>query len=241
MRKHCVKVYLSFLSGFLQYPPTIITRCTYYDSNTMADDHVKSQTTAGKMKQDSQHIAERPLDPTRDAEDFLGDPTGRTGVTTGDPRQISAEPDEVDKDTSVLRGGEVEDPTHSNPTGIPEEDINDAVYDKKVLQGMSNVRIAVNDDLASEEENPASRSESGPDTPVDFNYDADFSKDMQNSDHGSGEDNASGTTSDPESDDDVGNMMARVTGHDPDPNMDNPQELGIAEEIDEDEDAHLHT
>jgi len=34
---------------------------------------------------------------------------------------------------------------------------------------------------------------------------------------------------------DVGEMMEQTTGNDPDPNMDKPQELNIAEEIDKDE------
>ncbi len=52
---------------------------------------------------------------------------------------------------------------------------------------------------------------------------------------GSGEETASGTAPAPGSDDDVGEMMRQYTGNDPDPDMNNPQELGIADEIDEDE------
>jgi hypothetical protein len=207
----------------------------------MADDQTKAHSALGKITKDNQNIDERPLDPTRDAEDFLGDPTGRTGVTTGDAGQISAEPDEVDKDDSVIRGGEIDNPTHRNPTGILEETINDAAYNKQAVNGMSGTRTALNNDLASEKENAQPEDKPGNGTQTDFNYDADFSKTMHDSDHGSGEDEASGTTPDVESDDDVGDMMARVTGHDPDPNMDNPKELGMGEETDEDEDAQLHS
>jgi translocator protein len=208
----------------------------------MADDQSNKQANPAKIKKDSQTIDKRPLDPTRNAEDVLGDPTGRAGVTTGDPRQISAEPDEVAKDDSVIRGGNIGDPANTKPSGFTDEQLDEAAYDKNTLDGMSGTRAAANKDLASEEEVNSSNENTEGGINSDFNYDANFSKNMHDSDHGSGEDDAAGgTTPDVESDDDVGDMMARVTGQDPDPNMDNPQELGLGDEVDKDEDEHLHS
>jgi hypothetical protein len=188
-------------------------------------------------------IHERPLDPTRDAEDLLGDPTGRAGVTTGDPKHTSAEADEVDKDGSAIRGGEIDDPQQINPTGVSLDSIDDEADDAKTFDGMSDVRAAVNNDLATEEETLSTAIASAidpDDDPMedDEDYATPISKNAVSADHDSGEDDAAGgTAADPASDDDVGEMMKRVTGEDPDPDMDNPQELGLGEKIDEDEEA----
>lgn len=53
----------------------------------------------------------------------------------------------------------------------------------------------------------------------------------------SGEEEASGTASSPDSDDDVGEMVKEFSGVDPDPDMDNPQELNTEKEVEDAEKA----
>jgi hypothetical protein len=199
-----------------------------------------------QVKQPKKTPHERPLDPTRDAEDFLGDPSGRDGVTTGDPRQISAEPDEKPKDESVLRGGQINDPTHINPSGLTDEEISDEAYNKAAFTGMSDTRANLNEELASETEEPAV----GRNGRVSDLLEGDVSGSDVTAGRGntnpedipvaeSGEEGPGGSAPNPENFSDVGSMMAQFTGHDPDKNMDNPQELGIGDVVDKSENEDL--
>jgi hypothetical protein len=189
-------------------------------------------------------IPERPLDPTRDASDIM-DPAGRIGVTAGDPKQISAEPDAGVIDETAIRGGVIDDPTKVNPTGIAPDSENDALYDKHAAAAMSSTRAAINDDAASEEERDVATTArvlkeiEDDDTPARGTAGAGPAPDPEDIPaEESGENTASGSATDPEVvPPDAGSLMAQYTGNDPDPDMDNPQELGIGGEVDTDEEA----
>lgn len=56
-------------------------------------------------------------------------------------------------------------------------------------------------------------------------------------DEESGENSASGSEPDPDTDDDTGEMVKEAFGRDPDPQMDNPQPVDIGEAIDKAEEA----
>jgi hypothetical protein len=188
---------------------------------------------------------ERPLDPTRDAEDFLGDPSGRDGVTTGDPRQISAEPDEKPKDESVLRGGQIDDPTRINPTGLTEDEISEAAYNKAALHGMSDTRAKINEELASETDEPSPDEGTSLPELLDDNSENDATAVGSSADPEdipiaeSGEEGPGGSAPNPENFPDAGSIMAQFTGRDPDKNMDNPQPLGAADVVDKAQDEDL--
>lgn len=196
----------------------------------MSDD-LKQQSSVKQVIQDSQKIDERPMDPTRDAEDFLGDPSGRTGVTTGDPSQISAEPDDSKQDDSMLGGGSL---PGNNPTGFTKDEVSDEAYDHDVLNGMSRTEKKYADDMASEDElltrDLRNSITDDADDPMGTSNPAN-AQDIPIAE--SGEETASGSAPGVESDDDVGEMMKAYTGRDPDPDMDNPQELGAADPVDE--------
>lgn len=193
---------------------------------------------------DDKKVPERPLDPTRDASDIM-DPAGRIGVTAGDPKQISAEPDAGVIDETAIRGGVIDDPTKVNPTGIARDTEDDALYDKHAAAGMSATRAAINDDLASEDEEvdhatESVREEAEDDTtPAQGTAGSAPTTDPEDIPaEESGEETASGSATDPEVvPPDAGSLMAQYTGNDPDPEMDNPQELGIGGEVDTDEEA----
>lgn len=121
----------------------------------MSDIDIKIQkkpSTQNKDENFSTDVPERPLDPTRDAADMLGDTSGLTGVTQGGPQQVGAEPDENIQDETYFRGGVIEHPTKNNPTGIPKEALSDKVYNKNTLAGMSSVTQKASEDDASEDE-----------------------------------------------------------------------------------------
>jgi hypothetical protein len=102
----------------------------------MADDQSKQQD------QPNQHIdttiPERPLDPTRNAQDMFGDTSGMTGVTQGGLQQSSAEPSDTLQDTTEIHGGVIQNPTHPSPTGYTKSEVGSDEYKQAVQQGMSN-------------------------------------------------------------------------------------------------------
>lgn len=83
-------------------------------------------------------VHERALDPTRDAQDIIGDTTGLTGITSGNPKNISAEPDEIWQDESNLPGGVIENEkqkeNEENPAII---ETDKKIEKEKILKGMS--------------------------------------------------------------------------------------------------------
>lgn len=97
-------------------------------------------------------IQERPADPSGNAEDLMGDTSGMTGITRGSSRQTSAEPDDVEKDTTYFMGGVLNNPERPNPTGIKKESYNNNVYNDVTKKSMSKERARANEETASEGE-----------------------------------------------------------------------------------------
>lgn len=114
----------------------------------MADDQ------NNKPSQPTQHIdttiPERPVDPTRNAQDMFGDTSGMTGVTQGGLQQSSAEPSDRLRDTTEIKGGVIENPTHPSPSGYPKSEVGNDEYKQAVQQGMSNEARAEATDTATE-------------------------------------------------------------------------------------------
>ena len=104
----------------------------------MKNDKKKKKVTQTNVSTD---VDERPLDPTVNARDLLGDTSGRIGITTGSPRQTSAEPDEPanivagEDDITYLAG--IDNGKRTQPTGIAKSATDKKTYDKQVLKGMS--------------------------------------------------------------------------------------------------------
>lgn len=185
-------------------------------------------------------VDERPIDPTRNAEDLQGDTSGMTGVTRGTSEQTSAEPSEIDKDTSYFRGGTIED-VQTIPSGIEKSAINDDAYKKEVVEGMSTERAEVADDIASE---PADVEPTAPEKPIEEPMEQSLpdhntqttpytttEEAPYNHPYNKGEQSVSGTTSDVEADDDT-LANAQDAGFQPHETTENPQEIDAARDID---------
>lgn len=118
----------------------------------------------------------------------------------------------------------------------PDEPSADDLYDQQTEKSISHTRYDANNDDASESDihlsEIRSKKEDQSNDPMGTAT-ADEPDDIPVA--SSGEESVSGSSPAPESDDDVGEMMKRYTGNDPDPEMNNPKELGIADEVDEDE------
>lgn len=97
-------------------------------------------------------IRERPLDPSRNSSDLMGDPSGMTGWTVGSGADTSAEPTERQPDTENLPGSIQENATSHQPTGIPKESISDKVYNHNIWSNMSQTQGRESDDIAEEAE-----------------------------------------------------------------------------------------
>lgn len=196
-----------------------------------------------------------PLDSSRSGEDFIGDTTGLTGVTTGSAQKTSATPNDTQKDENKdhLPGGIITTPNIKQETGgrLPTEIDNEEEYAKHTLQNMSPTKAAEANDLASESDDTSSDDQnipnrahvqedtepyqvnkqdaSGDDAPgVGYHNtsSATFSQDDN-----LGEQSVSGSTPDPTADDDtLANAQAVGTQlHEDD---EHPQELDIARDID---------
>src|SRR5438309_636610 len=111
----------------------------------MLDD--QNKTTNGNTQ-----IDERPLDPSGNYGDMIGDTQGQTGVTVGSAQQSSAEPSDTvtDVGTANLPGG-VQSPSgkQTQPTGIPPTAQSDKVYNQSVGQTMSPTAAQAANDTGS--------------------------------------------------------------------------------------------
>lgn len=202
-------------------------------------------------KKHDQQIEERPLDPSRSAQDLIGDVTGLTGITTGNPKVVSAEPedDENNLDLEHEPGGvlPVKNPP-SESLGVPKESYNEKVYEKNSEEEMSVTAAKNAEDVASEEEkkkddNPSGIKDAvtlqGAQTVVsDENATQDLSQDDQTNiaymtePSIAGEQSVSGDMPTPDSDDDtLANAQAVGTQTHEDP--EHPEEIDIARDIDE--------
>lgn len=197
-----------------------------------------------------ENIPERPLDPSRDYSDMIGDTSGLTGMTTGSAAQSSAEPDDItDVDSAHLPGGIIQNGKQTQPTGIPKTAISDKVYNQSIPQTMSSTAAQAADDIASDGTSGAPSS-----NPADDQMTDDSSKTVQQNPQMPDEDTASsdqpitqiddatspaiqgeqavsGDMPDVESDDDtLGN--AHAVGTQLDEDLEHPQELDIARDMD---------
>ena len=199
-------------------------------------------------------IGSRPLDPTRNAEDVLGE-SGATGVTNGGTQQTSATPSDVEKDDTRIRGGELVNAKGGMSQHIDPTLYSDAAYNKQALQGMSGLRKQINSDQASEKEkgklmqeladetngNSSELRTMGNDTQEDAERDITTTEASFTHDHNLGQqDGLGGSESAPESIVDVGEAQERM-GLGVDKDGDDPQEVSIADAIDKAEDEHLHS
>lgn len=120
----------------------------------------------------------------------------------------------------------------------PQEVTSDDAYNDLAFTGMSDAHAKAGNDMASEDDllRPTQNPQADPLDDLDDSVGTNLPPDPDDIPvAASGEETVSGSAAALDSDDDVGGMMKRYTGQDPDPNMDNPQELGTAEEIDKDE------
>jgi hypothetical protein len=197
--------------------------------------------------------AAQPLNPTTSGEDFIGDTTGLTGVTTGSAGKTSATPNDKAKDENKnhLPGGIMESTT-TDETGrrLSEEVHNTEEYDKNTLRGMSHVKGDEVEDIASEKDTVGSdmhkepfdpnlkpytvnkQDASGDDTPGtdDMNTaTAPFSHPSNE-----GQQSISGSEPDPTSDDDTQAAAQAVgTQLNEDTDQEHPQEIDLGRDIDE--------
>lgn len=208
----------------------------------MADDPRK--TSQADDQNFDTHVAERPLDPTRNAADLIGDTSGLTGVTQGTPQQTGAEPEETIQDDSYIQGGSAEHVQKPNPTGIPKEAVSDKLYQQQTKQGMSSYERQVANDTASEDETMNTQPASGAAqidslTNTGILQDTDEADDY-NSPNASpsvqGEQSVSGDMPAPESDDDT-LQNAQNMGMQMDETTEHPEEVDIARDVDEGEQA----
>lgn len=205
------------------------------------------------------NISERPLDPNKNSSDLMGDPSGMTGWTVGSGSDTSAEPTEEQPSTDNLPGGIVQSETAQAPTGIPKEAVSEKMYNHNTWQGMSQQAGSVSDDRAEEGEQFTSvtdmiqstneaeessdtydstalkRNEVGNDTPGFSGVNTESAPYTQP--ENIGEQEVSGSTTDPASDDDT-LANAQAVGTQLDETADNPQELDVGEDIDKAEEYH---
>lgn len=121
----------------------------------MADDQQGNLNTPQNTSQSSQNfatdVAERPLNPTKNAADLIGDTSGMSGITQGSAQQTSAEPTARTQDESSIQGaGLIQHVSDPNPTGIPKEAVSDTIYAQNTAQGMSEVTKKAASDAAAE-------------------------------------------------------------------------------------------
>lgn len=182
------------------------------------------------MSDDKKPVNERPLDPTRDAADIIGDTTGLTGMTTGNPKNISADPDDIPPDLSHEPGGvlDVKNPPPGS-LGVPRESYDEKAYDEKIEQGMSTTEASAVEDIAEEEEHA-----SASDTEQQGVQKSVSSENTVRNVAPSvaGEQSVSGDMPSPEADDDT-LANAQAVGTQVDEDTEHPEEIDIARDIDE--------
>jgi|GEM_PF-3470407 len=97
-------------------------------------------------------IKERPLDPSGSGEDFVGDSTGMTGITSGNPKNISATPEATPHDDGHLPGGILRTKHLPTDTEVPKKSYSQRVYREHTQQEMSSEAASFGDEKASGEE-----------------------------------------------------------------------------------------
>lgn len=204
---------------------------------------------------------QRPIDPTTNASDIFGDTRGMSGATMSTPATSGAEPEDVIQDDSTFRGGVL--PQAENNSGIKRDQTGQKEYEKAVFQGMSQAAADRGEDIAREDEitpppqedtaiNPSSpkssfgdlrSTDTGPTNSVASPHEdtGDHDPLTQDADnrqpYNVGESDAvGGTTPDPSSDDEA-LAMAQRAGTQLNETGENPQELDIARDVDEAEQA----
>lgn len=196
--------------------------------------------------------AAQPMNPTTSGEDFLGDTTGMTGVTTGSANKTSATPNDAAKDENKnhLPGGILESQsTDDHGRRLSEEIDKPEEYDKNTLKGMSDAKVAEAEDLATESDIASSdttqttsdpnaspytvnkQNASGDDSPGAEDINTAHAPFMHPSNEG--QQSISGTESDPTADDDT-QAVAHATGIqiDEDTDMEHPEEVDLGSDID---------
>lgn len=218
-------------------------------------------------KKNSQHdqqnfdtnVPERPLDPNKNASDLMGDPSGMTGWTVGSGPDTSAEPTEEQPSTDNLPGGILQDESSHSLTGIPKEAVSDKIYNQNTWTGMSQEEGKVSDDRAEEGEqftsvtdmvrntdetdefpdtydpNALKRDEVGNDTPGFSGVNTESAP--YTHPENIGEQEVSGSTPDPASDNDT-LANAQAVGTQLDETSENPQEVDLGEDIDKAEEYY---
>jgi hypothetical protein len=199
----------------------------------------------------------RPMDPSKSGEDFLGDTTGLTGVTSGSAAGTSATPQDTKKDENKnhLPGGITIGRGKTDDIGeIPATAIDEDAYNADIIKGMSQARIDAINDIASEDDTPDHSSETVSDEEIEKDAigvniqnaagdDSPGSEDVNTETapyqqpENIGEQAASGSESDPTADDDTqANAfgMGEQLGEDAD--EENPQPVGLGEDVDKSED-----
>ncbi|HSW96709.1 MAG TPA: hypothetical protein VLF89_02695 [Candidatus Saccharimonadales bacterium] len=180
-------------------------------------------------KQQNDDTQSRVIDPSRNYSDMIGDTSGMTGMTTGSASESSVEPnDTTDGNSAHLPGGILQNNKQNQPTGIPNTAVNDKAYNVSVKQKMSQTAAQAADDIASDNDTiPQTASSSG-------NHSTDQVmtqvKDV-NSPAVQGEQSVSGDMPDAESDDDT-LENAQAVGTQMDEDLEHPEELDIARDID---------
>lgn len=156
-----------------------------------------------------------PLDPSADAQDFMGDTPGRTGITVNNsPNQPSAIPSHNKNDYAAGENA-------NSPSSIPiSTTMSQAKYDEAMEQS----------ELGDTK--PGAGLGSAPHTtePTD---------ELSNSGHSASEEDAGGSGSDPENDDDTqktAQNMGIATNESTE--QDNPQELDVGSDMDKAEEYH---
>jgi hypothetical protein len=165
--------------------------------------------TATKKGSKGGGVMGQPLDPSQNAREYFGDPSGLTGISTDDTK----------------KKGELSPELYEDDT-----------YNKSVVTTMSQTRANIANDIAEEDETQMSQvsSISHSDEEPYLLDEKDASGD--DSPAQAGEQSVSGSTPDPTADDDTletAHAMGQQLGED----EEHPQELDIARDIDEAEES----
>lgn len=177
---------------------------------------------------------QRPIDPTKNAQDIFSDTSGLTGITTSSPKEGGADPTEKVPDSSNLPGTLVNEPQDQPEYGIPKEATSNKVYVKNARDGMSQEQGEKSDDVASETDLPSRLSE---------NYSEPTSFDVSNQQYTTnttsqpssparyGEESVSGDMPTPQSDDDL-LQNAQDVGTQIQEDPEHPEEVDIGRDVD---------
>lgn len=189
---------------------------------------------------------QRPIDPTKNAQDIFGDTSGLTGITTSSPEEGSAEPTENIPDSSHLPGTLVNEPRANPQYGIPRESVSDKVYVQNIRQGESQEEGEKSDDTASEDTSQV-YSPPQPDYEETLSID-DITQEEQHDDKYlkpqipsiQGEQSISGDMPEPDADADM-EENAQAVGTQMDEDPEHPEEIDIGRDIDKAEEEILES